>query len=58
VGTLRDTAFTLSPGFRAGVNIGEKQVVLGFAAPVVWAEGTRSGGAFFYFSYELPFKKQ
>jgi DtxR family transcriptional regulator, Mn-dependent transcriptional regulator len=56
VGTRRDTTFTLSPGFRGGWNIGDKQVVVGFALPTTWSDTTNTG-AFLYFSYELPFKK-
>jgi hypothetical protein len=55
-GTARDTAFTLSPGFRGGWNVGDKQVVVGVALPTTWSD-TTSTGAFFYFSYELPFRK-
>jgi len=57
IGTSRSTTFTLSPGFRGGWNIGEKQVVAGFAVPVSWTEGESDTGAFLYFSYELPFRK-
>jgi DtxR family transcriptional regulator, Mn-dependent transcriptional regulator len=57
VGTTRATTFTLSPGFRGGWNIGEKQVVVGVALPVSWTESESDTGAFLYFSYELPFKK-
>jgi DtxR family transcriptional regulator, Mn-dependent transcriptional regulator len=53
-GTSRETTFTLSPGFRTGWNIGEKQLIVGFALPISWSEST-DAGAFFYFSYELPF---
>jgi hypothetical protein len=56
-GTDRATTFTLSPGFRGGWNIGEKQVVAGFALPLSWTEGQSDTGAFLYFSYELPFGK-
>jgi DtxR family Mn-dependent transcriptional regulator len=56
-GTARDTAFTLSPGFRGGWNVGDKQVVVGFALPTTWSDDTTNTGAFFYFSYELPFRK-
>ena len=56
--TDRDPTFTLSPGFRGGWNIGERQVVVGLAMPTSWSDGdTRSTGAFVYFSYELPFRK-
>ena len=57
LGVARVATFTLSPGFRGGWNIGEKQVVAGFALPVSWTAGTSDTGAFLYFSYELPFKK-
>jgi DtxR family Mn-dependent transcriptional regulator len=52
--TLNDGAFTLSPGVRGGWNLGEKQIVVGFAVPTTWNKGS-STGAFLYFSYELPF---
>jgi DtxR family transcriptional regulator, Mn-dependent transcriptional regulator len=55
-GTNRSRTFTLSPGFRGGWDIGEKQVVVGLAAPITWAD-TTTAGVFLYFSYELPFKK-
>ncbi len=57
-GTSRQGTFTLSPGVRGGWDIGDKQVVLGFAFPVTWAAGETNAGAFVYASYELPFKKQ
>ena len=56
-GTTRDTTFTLSPGFRGGWNVGDKQVIAGFAVPVSWTSGSSSTGAFFYFSHELPFNR-
>ena len=49
--------FTLSPGFRGGWNVGDKQVIVGVAVPITWTEDTNNTGAFFYFSYELPFKR-
>jgi DtxR family Mn-dependent transcriptional regulator len=55
-GARRDTIFTLSPGFRTGWNIGDKQAIVGFALPTTWSD-TASTGAFVYFSYELPFAK-
>jgi hypothetical protein len=57
VGTSRTRTVTLSPGFRGGWNIGEKQVIAGFAVPVSWTAGESDTSAFLYFSYELPFKK-
>lgn len=56
IDTGRGTTFTLSPGFRAGWNVGDKQVVAGFALPISWGDTSNTGG-FFYFSYELPFRK-
>lgn len=56
-GGQRETAFTLSPGVRGGWNIGDHQLILGIAAPITWAEDARDTGAFFYLSYELPFRK-
>jgi DtxR family Mn-dependent transcriptional regulator len=56
-GTGRDTAFTLSPGVRAGWNLGDQQLVLGAALPIVWIDGNTDTGAFLYLSYELPFKR-
>jgi DtxR family Mn-dependent transcriptional regulator len=56
-GTARSKTFTLSPGVRGGWDIGEKQVVVGFAVPITWASDTQAG-AFVYFSYEGPFKKK
>lgn len=55
--TEHERGVTLSPGFRAGWDVGDKQVVAGFAVPTTWRAGERATGVFFYFSYELPFKK-
>jgi len=52
----RETIFTLSPGVRAGWDIGEKQVVLGVAVPITWTSEA-DAGLFVYASYELPFRK-
>jgi DtxR family Mn-dependent transcriptional regulator len=56
-GTSRQGTFTLSPGVRGGWDIGDKQVVLGFAVPVTWAASETDAGVFIYGSYELPFRK-
>ena len=56
-GTSRAGLFTLSPGARGGWNIGDHQLVLGFAVPVTWDEDRSETAAFFYLSYELPFKR-
>lgn len=55
--TARETFFTLSPGARGGWNLGDHQLILGFAVPVTWGGGETERGAFFYLSYELPFKR-
>jgi DtxR family Mn-dependent transcriptional regulator len=55
--TSRETAFTLSPGARAGWNLGEHQLVLGAALPITWIGGSADPGLLVYLSYELPFKK-
>ena len=56
-GTSRRTAFTLSPGVRGGWNIGDHQAVVGLAVPITWSDDETETAAFFYFSYELPFKR-
>jgi DtxR family Mn-dependent transcriptional regulator len=55
--TTRDQLFTLSPGARGGWDLGDHQLILGIALPITWGSGQRETGAFFYLSYELPFKK-
>jgi len=56
--TLRRKVLTLSPGFRRGWNIGEQQLVIGAAAPVIKGEGDDIAFAgLLYFSYELPFRR-
>ena len=56
-GTDRETVFTLSPGARGGWNIGDHQLILGAAVPIVITSNRSDAGVFFYLSYELPFKK-
>jgi DtxR family Mn-dependent transcriptional regulator len=56
-GTSRASFFTVSPGARGGWNFGDHQLVLGFAVPVTWGDGRTDKAAFFYFSYELPFRR-
>jgi hypothetical protein len=46
---------TLSPGLRGGWNFGDRQLVVGVAAPVTRAGGHASGAILTYFSYELGF---
>jgi hypothetical protein len=55
---IREKTFILSPGVRGGWNFGDKQLVLGFAVPITWSgDEDVIRAAFFYLSYELPFKK-
>jgi hypothetical protein len=51
-----DESFTLSPGFRRGWNFGERQLVVGIAAPITRAEGRSTTALLTYLSYELPFR--
>ena len=55
--TARETSFTISPGARGGWNIGDQQLILGFAVPITWGGGDTDRAVFFYLSYELPFRK-
>ena len=48
----------ISPGLRAGWNIGDKQLVLGAAVPIGLLENDESTALLAYISYELPFTKQ
>ena len=55
VGAL-DESLTLSPGFRRGWNIGERQIVIGAAIPFTRAESRWTAALLTYFWYELPFR--
>ena len=55
--TVRQTALIVSPGFRGGWNIGDRQLVIGVAAPMTLADGSSSTGVLTYFSYELPWSR-
>jgi hypothetical protein len=57
VGTGHERLFTLSPGARGGWDVGDQQLILGVAVPVTWVAGGHDTAAFFYVSYELPFRK-
>lgn len=56
-GTTRRRSFTLSPGARTGWDLGDAQLVVGAAIPIVWSGGESSPGLFLYGSYELPFRQ-
>lgn len=52
----RERVTTYAPGFRTGVNIGDKQWIVGIAVPIT--RGTvHDTGILGYLSYELPFRK-
>ncbi|MCU1382088.1 MAG: hypothetical protein JWL71_785 [Acidobacteria bacterium] len=51
-----DESATLSPGFRRGWNVGDRQLVVGLAMPVTHADRRWSPALLTYFSYELPFR--
>jgi hypothetical protein len=52
-----DSSTTLSPGFRRGWNIGERQLVVGGSVPLTWKDGAATAAVLAYASYELPFRK-
>ncbi len=51
-----DESATVSPGFRWGWNFGERQLVIGIAAPITRADGRSMAALLTYVSYELPFR--
>jgi hypothetical protein len=51
----RSTSWTLSPGMRAAINLGELQIVPGLAIPLVRSGGETEDGLLFYLSFEHPF---
>jgi hypothetical protein len=51
----RSTAWILSPGVRAALNLASVQVVPGFAVPFTRTSGETSHDYFFYLSFEHPF---
>ena len=53
----RERVVTISPGFRYGWNIGDRQIVLGAAVPVTTEAGESTTALFGYASYELPFTR-
>jgi DtxR family Mn-dependent transcriptional regulator len=55
--TRRNTAVTVAPGLRTGWDIGERQLIVGFAVPITWSDDEEETGAFVYCSYELPFRR-
>lgn len=55
--TIRETIWLLSPGVRAGWNLGDHQVVLGGALAFGLTDASDDVAVFGYFSYELPFRR-
>lgn len=54
-GTSHQRSITVSPGFRGGWNLGDKQIVVGSAVPITVSEDDSTAAFLAYFSYELPF---
>ncbi len=52
----RHVEFVLSPGVRGGWNIGDQQIILGAAVPIIVADRKAHCGGVAYLSYELPFR--
>ena len=55
--TARDRFVTVAPGARFGWNLGDQQLVLGVALPIVTGDDTTDTGIFGYASWELPFMR-
>jgi hypothetical protein len=53
---VRSRSVTISPGFRRGWNVGERQIVFGAALPITRMSDTVATAVLLYGSYELPFK--
>ncbi len=53
---VRTAANTVSPGFRGGWNVGERQLIVGAAVPVTFQSGAATYGLLTYFSFESPFR--
>jgi hypothetical protein len=52
----RSRSVTVSPGFRRGWNLGDRQFVVGAALPVTRSPDLTTAAALLYLSYELPFR--
>jgi hypothetical protein len=51
----RTVETVLSPGMRYAMDVDQLQIVPGVAVPIVFSEGERGVGVFFYLSFEHPF---
>ena len=54
----RQHSLILSPGIRAAINAGDKQLVLGAAVPFGLLQQDEARSLLAYLSYELPFRRQ
>ena len=54
----REDGWLISPGVRAGVNLGDHQLVLAAALPVGLLNDYDTQDFIAYISYELPFKRR
>lgn len=52
----RDVSTTIAPGFRTGINVGDKQWIVGVAVPITRG-AVRDHGVLGYLWSELPFRK-
>ncbi len=50
--------WVISPGFRAGINLGDHQLVLGAALPIGLLDSNDTRALITYISYELPFMRR
>ena len=57
-GKTRDTEVFMSPGVRWAINVGDLQIVPGFAVPIRLNNGASARGVFFYLSFEHPFGRR
>jgi hypothetical protein len=56
--TQKQDVWLLSPGVRAGINLGTHQLVLGAAVPLGLSDDADSQDFIAYISYELPFMRR
>ncbi|MPZ20764.1 MAG: hypothetical protein GEV06_23070 [Luteitalea sp.] len=53
----RSASWTVAPGLRGGWNLGDTQIIIGVAVPVVLNDDRTDVSGLVYFSYELPFTR-
>jgi hypothetical protein len=54
----RQSDWTINPGVRGAVDLGELQIVPGAAYTIGLREGSEDNGVFLYLSFEHPFRRQ